>query len=39
MPTARKQAFIHILREGFKNFYSYGSIKDNKKEMMLILIF
>ena len=31
MPTARKQAFIHILREGFKNFYSYGSIKDNKK--------
>lgn len=31
MPTARKQAFIHILREGFKNFYIHNSIKDNKK--------
>lgn len=31
IPDARKQAFIHILKEGFKNYYSNGSIKDNLK--------
>ena len=31
IPDARKQAFIHILKEGFKSYYSIGSIKDNLK--------
>ena len=31
IPVARKQAFIHILKEGFKSYYNLGSIKDNLK--------